>query len=739
MNMRELRRALLAGTSVAVALVAMRPDAALAQGQSQSQSGGAEFTELEEIVVTSRRRAESLQEAPAAITAFTAQSIQDAGIERPADFVALTTNLTLIETQNAGNAFVVLRGITQNRNSEPSVAVVIDGVQQVNPAQFNQELFDIQQIEVLKGPQGAIYGRNAIGGAIVITTKKPGEETDGSVMAGIDNGPGYKIRASVGGPIGESGTLKYRLSGAFIDTDGYINNEFLDEEADPYQDLSLRGRLIWDPTDQLSVDMRASIARLRTQALYYNIVTDVNDVSLPVRVNNAGQNDRDMDSYSVQLTYDFEGGGTLTSTSSFDTLEEVLTGDAFDFLPIEESLFYQILGFDMNQSQFLDVESWSQDLRYASSDDGLLRWMVGGYMIGTGLYISTGNMVDTGQGVFPVYREPSTNPANPQATFLADEQDNFAWAVYADATYDLSETLELNASIRYDEDEREQVTLTPTEFLPNIEGLPGATTGEVRTETFSEWQPKVTLRYTPTDNLTLYGGYSTGFRSGGFNQSGVGAIAAANGIVGVGDIFEAEAATTFEVGFKSTLLDNRMTLNGNVFTTKSENSYFFVFLAANSTQNLGTVPEGRLTGMELDGTLRVVPGLDFNFGFGYTDSEIKEFEDTTVIGNKLPGVSEYTLNLGTQYTTEIADGVTLIARADYQRIGKTWWDLTNSTVREPVDLFDARLSVEWGDGWAVTAWSRNLFNKKYNAEFSPGGFVFKAKPRRYGLDISKRF
>lgn len=107
------------------------------------------------------------------MTAFDTKAIENAGIERPADFIALTPNVNLVETQNAGNAFVVIRGISQNRNSEPSVAVIVDGVQQVNPAQFNQDLFDIAQIEVLKGPQGGLYGRNAIGGAIIITTKAP--------------------------------------------------------------------------------------------------------------------------------------------------------------------------------------------------------------------------------------------------------------------------------------------------------------------------------------------------------------------------------------------------------------------------------------------------------------------------------------------------------------------------------------------------------------------------------------
>ena len=156
------------------------------------------------IYVTARRRSELLQDVPAAITAFTDDTIEAAGIERPADFINLTSNVTLVETQNAGNAFIVIRGITQARNSEPSVAVIVDGVQQVNPAQFNQELFDIEQIEVLKGPQGGLYGRNAIGGAIVIRTRQPTDEFEGMVRAGVDNGFGYWLRGTLSGPISDT-------------------------------------------------------------------------------------------------------------------------------------------------------------------------------------------------------------------------------------------------------------------------------------------------------------------------------------------------------------------------------------------------------------------------------------------------------------------------------------------------------------------------------------------------------
>ena len=683
---------------------------------------------------TGLRRADELQDTPAAITAFTEDTIENARITRPIDFVNLTPNVNLVETQNAGNAFIIIRGITQARNSEPSVAVVVDGVQQVNPAQFNQDLFDIQQIEVLKGPQGGLYGRNAIGGAIIITTKPPSEEFEGKVTAGVDNGFGWYLRGGVSGPI--SDTVRFRVSGQHYDTEGFIPNTFLGEEADPYKDTALRGNLLFDPGGGWEIDLRASMDRLRTQALYFNIVTDVNDTSLPVRVNNAGQNDRDI--YNVAAKLSFEGEHfTATSITSYDWLSEILTGDQFDFLPIEESLFFQILGFDLTQSQFLDVEAFSQELRFESPPDEKLFWMFGGYLIATDRFISTGNMVDTGQGVFPVYRTPSTNPANPQATFLSDGQDNFAWSAFANLGYEFSEQFRADASLRYDHDKREQTTLTPPGFL-NGPGQPSGTTGEVREVSFSAWQPKLTLTYMPTADVTLYAGYSKGFRSGGFNQTGVGELAASLGIVGVGDIYEAETAETFEAGFKTRLFDDVLSFNGAAYTTLSKNSYFFVFIAANSTQNLGNVPKTRINGFELEAFVRPAPEIQFNAALGMTWSEIKEFPDPQVIGNEAPLISRSTINLGAQWTPQLSDTLDGLLRIDYRRTGRTWWDVPNSTSRNPINLVDARAGVE-GSNWGLFAFAKNLLDEEYNAEFSPGGFVFKARPRVYGVEATFEF
>jgi iron complex outermembrane recepter protein len=187
-----------------------------AQGQPTS--------ELEEVVVTARKRDESLQSVPITLSVFTPQTIKAAGIESPRDFIAMVPNMTLVETQNVGNSFVTIRGISQARNSEPSVAVLVDGVLETNPYEFNQELFDIKQIEVLKGPQGALYGRDAIGGAIIIHTADPSDHFEAATRVGVGNGPSEKAQLALSGPIDSAGTLRYRASFNFYDTDGYLQN-----------------------------------------------------------------------------------------------------------------------------------------------------------------------------------------------------------------------------------------------------------------------------------------------------------------------------------------------------------------------------------------------------------------------------------------------------------------------------------------------------------------------------------
>jgi iron complex outermembrane receptor protein len=726
-------------------------------------------SDLTEIIVTARKRDESFQNVPITVDVFTTQTIQSAGIESPRDFVAMVPNMTLVETQNVGNSFITIRGISQARNSEPSVAVLVDGVLETNPYEFDQELFDIRQIEVLKGPQGALYGRDAIGGAIIISTAEPSDHFEGTGRVGVGNGPSEKAQLALSGPIDSAGTLRYRASLNFYNTDGYLQNVYLDRKADPYRDDSGRLRLVWKPADEFSADLRLMYDWTDTTAYYFviprsneaNPFTDfstpgnANDTTSPIQNNNLGTDYRNILDTALKLDYN-PGYGTITAITDWNHTKEIDTGDAYDFRPIATSIAYNCpscIGaaptaaqggpFDESQSQFIDVTTWSQELRFTSPTVAGFSWIAGAYYVHTERFISTGNLADRGLGVPAVYYTALVDPTNPYATntnqtFLADNQNNNAWAIFGDATYEFNRQWELDAAIRYDEDNRENTTDTPTRFLPTT----SAYTGEVRKATFSAPQPKATLRYKPDDDWTIYGGWSRGFRSGGFNQTGVGAVARANKVLGVNDLFNAEIADTYEVGVKSQFLDRRLSLDADVFHTQSKNGYFFVYIAADSTQNLGNL-NATYKGAELSLTARPTDQLSLYAGYGYTDSRITGMADPTVIGNQAPLVSRDTVDAGAQYRQPLADGLSGTVRLDYQEIGRTWWEPYNITSRDPVSLVDLRLGLQ-AEKWALTAWSKNLTNKIYNAEFSPGnvggaGFLWRALPRRYGVDLDYRF
>jgi iron complex outermembrane recepter protein len=719
--------------------------------QAHAQQGQPAASSLEEIIVTARKRDEASLDVPVAVNVFTAADIEAAGIERPQDFIDLTPNMTLVQTQNQGTSFVTVRGISQARNSEPSVAVVIDGVAMANPSQFNQELIDIESIQVLKGPQGALYGRNAIGGAILITSKQPTDEFEGRISAGYDSGPGYRVGATLSGPI--SDTVKYRATVSYLDTDGYIDNPFLQEEADPYEDLSARALLVWEPSDGFRADLRAYISDVSTQALYFNITESVNDTHLPVRVNNPGVNDRELTGASLKLDWT-SAWGSITSVTAYDKLEEILTGDQFNFLPIEESVLFQFFLADQAQHQFLDVDAVSQELRFTSPADRSVRWIFGAYAISTDRFISTGNVIDIGDGIVPeVKHTPLTKfdlatgcfpPACRQFTFLADSQDNFAWAVFGDLSFDISDKLEGSVALRYDEDERENTTETPASFLPTPTAFPG----QVRKHTWDELQPKVTLRYKPSDARTWYIGYSRGFRSGGFNQTGVGAA----NIAGIDDLFDKETADTYEAGFKGEFMDRRLATNLSLYYTQANGSYFFVFDPNTSTQNLGNLGDVDYKGLEVEIQARLTDSFDAYLGIGYTDSEIKESDRAASdVGNQAPLVSEYSANLGLAWRHELAafGGASAFVRADLDVTGPTWFYPDNFTERDTINLLNLRVGLE-SKSWSVTAWAKNLNDEDYNAEWSPGpqffpnpgytnNFVFKALPRRWGVDLAYRF
>lgn len=729
--------ALLAASPVQAQRDTPVPPAASAKQTTPDREANPEPGTLDTIVVTARQRVESLQDVPISVTAFSEQQIIDAGIEKPADFIQLTPNVSISEAQNAGTSALTIRGLTQVRNGEAPVATVIDGVQQVHPNQFNQDLYDIQSIEVLKGPQGAIYGRNAIGGAINIQTKLPPESFSGMAGIGVGNGGRTTAQIGIGGPIGQS-KVRYQLSGSWQDFDGVIDNVFLNEKVDGFDSRNLRARLLADVTERLTFDLQASASQVRGGALNYVFqplfgIDDPDDTSIDITANNRGDNRRDLYHFSFKGDYETDAG-TLMAIVGYDEVREILGGDQFPYSPAISANAPFGPGTDGTQVQFLDVSSAQAEVRFTSPGDRRLRWIVGAYGLDEKRFLSSTNGLDLGRGFAMVRRTPLPNdPDNPTTLFNADENRDQSYALFGQLGYDITGHWEAALALRYDRERHEQRNVSTPQFSPFH--------GEERQAEFDKLQPKLTLTYKPDSNFTAYASYGEGFRSGGFNQTGTGAAAGSVGLVGVDDLYLAEVAGSAELGFKSRLAGGRLQLNGSVFDTSVDNQLYFVFVGVLGAQVLTNIDEVAIKGAELDLQFRLKDDLTVFGGYGMTRSKIERYAlEPTAVGNESPYIPRYTSNIGFQYSPQLGDRLRLMLRLDYQRIGSLYWDPGNSRSRSSVDLLNLRAGIESTDGsWSATLWAKNALDEIYNSEYVLGGFAHRARPRTFGVDVRYNF
>ena len=750
------------GVSVLLAATCLTglPGVAFAQTQNQSdaQQAEGESTDSNIIIVTARGREESLQRVPSSVTAFTSQELEDAGIERVDDFLAMTPGVTFANAQDAGSNFISIRGLSQTRNGEPPVAVVIDGVLQADGRAFDQPLFDVASIQVLRGPQGALYGRNATGGAIIINTKNPTEELSGYVKAGIGKGKEYNAEGSISGAL-VPGLLLGRISAKWSDFNGYFQNYTLDRKADYAKDFAIRGHLMFTPSPDVTIDLRANISRTNaasTNYIYQPAIIDhatglptsfdfarqdANLVSRKFYANNKGLDNRHVEQFSATFRVDL-GFGEFRSVSAYDHISETAGSDQFPYTrasSITPSPAFPF--FDATQSQYFDVKALSQELRLTSRDDQAFRWMVGAYYLSTKRFANSSIMADLEQGLIRIRRQPVINPTNPLTSFIADDNDNRAWAMFANVAYDITDQLELSVAGRYDKDRRKQ-SVEPRQgnYVNGVFSSPIGDPGAVNKASFDQFQPKVTLRYLPTDAVNLYATWGKGFRSGQFNQNGVGAVAASAGILGVADKLDKEVTTNYEIGGKFSLLDNRITVNTAAYLTDTKNAPYFVFIGAVTAQVLVPIDKIRTKGFETEVSAKLTDNLNAYAGLSVTDSNIKKYRvNSAAVGNKAPYIANSTVNAGVQYRQPITEALSVLARVDYSRMGKQYWDPENSTDRKAIDLVNVRMEVESESGWSLSGSIDNLFGKVYNAEYVVGGFAFPAAPSVWRLSIRKDF
>ncbi len=820
------------------------------------QLASAQDAMLEEIVVTARKRAESLQDVPIAVTAFTAAQIQDAGIERPQDFIAMTPNVSIVDTANAGDTQVTIRGQYSTRDSEAAYAYVLDGVLITNPNGFNGELFDIEQIEVLKGPQGALYGRNASSGAILVNSKRPTNEFEGRVMGGVGDDDLLRGQAMISGPLIED-QLFGRLTFNYRETDGQFENDFTGEnDAINYlEETNVRGRMIWEPNERLSVDTQLAYRDVDAGAINFNATfalpgaaafignpdlnKDVNDTDFKFIFNVDGENEQENTFFSVKLDYEMDFG-TVTVIGAYDDLEESLISDgtsaafggyslgapesqsacidsynSFD-TSLLTSPFYAIqdgnppgtylddLGIlngllppyspttcDGYQYQERNQESTSLEIRLTSNEEGSIRWVAGLYYADIEREVVVAYGADLGLGFQQQPYVPPTGP-NPTDLLFWDDFDTEVIAGFGQIEMDVGEKGELALAIRYDEEDREVSNKVPNVLNAQIFGLfgqapinpayDGSLTDTIpdRDETFDEWQPKISYTHAFTEELSAYGTYGRGFRSGGFNS--IGSEATVNGTFGtyptaplnVRDEFDKEVTDTVEIGIKSQWLDNRLRINAAAFYTEIDDYQFFNFFAGpfGLLRVVTNIDEAEIWGAEIDFAWAINEYFTADGGFGFVDTEINENSNRPYTeGNDLPYAPESNGNLGVQFRTPVFGDLEFTARVDYQYVGTTWFHSVqeNETVNfftdlsgvygvpgfgfgtseysrtERDDYFTINLRAGLAaENWSVMAWSRNVTDEDYLEEVIPapefGGSFNHPNPGRVsGVDFTYMF
>ncbi|MFC3052394.1 TonB-dependent receptor [Kordiimonas pumila] len=637
---------------------------------------------FEEIVVTARRRDESLQDVPIAITVFTEESIQKRGIEGLDDFAKLAPNVTFTNALNLGTNYLTIRGQTQSQYAPPPAAIVVDGVLTISPLQFNVDEFDLQQIEVLKGPQGAIYGRNAIAGVINLTSRKPDDEFKGRVLVGYGRGEEYKAKASISGPL-IADKLFASVGASYSDRRGQIYNIGADNYVDHFEDFTGRTRIIAKPSEALEIDIKYTYSDTKgTDPAYITSSTgDSTQVDDPINVDHVGSNPRTLHDLSGKIDWDTEAG-TLTAILAYVNIEEGLSAD-FDFSPAD--LF--------RAEQIRKHDGFSQELRFTSNQDSALRWLVGGYhvknsgVLGTDLYIEP--------FLFGITPTPVGTTFLFQSTVDENNYENYAG--FGQLEYDITDKLELAVALRYDEDSNNQ-------------------NGTLNAK-FTKWQPKATLTYKSDAGFTVYSSVGQGFRAGDFNSS----------TATFGEsIIEAETATTYEIGFKGQLLENRILTSAAVFYTDLKNGQFKLF-DAGSAGNVGiNIDKTEIKGFEIETAFLITQELKLNAGFGYTDAKIKNFVPPSgyagsaadYIGNTPPLVPDYSLSIGLSYERPITDNLAIFLTSDYSRIDSWYWDPENDYIREPVNYLDIRVGLQNIEAtWSVTAWVKNALNDRTTPDY----------------------
>lgn len=689
--------------------------------------------QIEEVVVTAQKRSEDIQDVPISISAFSGQFMQDSGVNTIQELGAYTPNLSLTQSSQVANNRIIIRGVGSVGNSaiEPSVAVFIDGVYYPRPASVVGSLTDLEAVEVLRGPQGTLFGRNASMGALNIRTARPTDEFEGQIRASYGNYDAMRVSGYASGAMTE--TAGARLSFQYSDRDGYGNNTFTGagngSDVGEWEDVTVRGKFYFEPNDNLDITLTVDYAEVNNGGPVVEVISDtvlptygptISAILSPTgpfaptgptpeltdgfdyEINQDHRDDASDEQWGISGDVNWSiGEHTIRSITAYrdwnnDTFESALRlpADLFNRVTTYEvesvsqelqiispvgqrveyvaGLYYYNEDYTIDQNFDLGADFCSPAVNNlvqgrvagaaipalvpafaaALGGDVALATTIASAIV-TGA-VTTGPQIDgafglpagTGAallaGVPPTAFAGALGPAasgfcglGPQTAAVDTEfrQDVESFAVFGQATFNVTDEFRLTGGIRYTRDTKDGSFVS---LIPNPIVAPASPTNpfgldlrapENRPDLdFKErkitWM--VNASYDFTENSMFFGSYSTGFKSGGFNSDGFNSIGIASGAQRV---FDSEEVDNFEFGIKSTLFDNRVRANITYFHTEISDFQDRQFDGVNFlVQNAGELTQ---QGIEIDIQAQPSEELFMMLGMSYLDSDFDSFPNAT--------------------------------------------------------------------------------------------------------------
>ena len=692
-------------------------------------------SQVQEVVVTAQKREQSLQDIPASISALGAEALAERGIANVADLRFMAPSFEA--GSQLGVTAITIRAVGLNQGA-PGVAVHTDGVYQVTPNLADLSQADLERIEILRGPQGTLYGRNANGGAVNFITKAPTEKLEGYVLASYAEYDDYKLQAVVNAPLNER--VRSRLVLIYsAREDGFVDNILGGQNPDKGRSLAARLRIAADVTDDLKLNFAFQYAHASGPTIY-------NQLSSPPSASSIANNP-----FLVNAVTSFKPWTTTANTPSFSDRNYYSVAATADWSLGFGSLksitafqrFYDRRGYDgdtinlnLYPNQGLDVdETFTQELNYRLSRSNL--------DLVAGLYFMNNEKAkrdyfEFASGLFPL----------PPGTYLSLETPSYrtrAYAAFADANWKVAPKLTLGVGARLSRDEQRITYHNEAGFLVGNVRVPFLAICPLRTDelTFDSFTPRVTAEYQPGEGKMIYATYSKGFKSGGVN------------VTSCQDNYNPEKITAYETGLKTRLFDGRASLSVAAFYYDYTNLQLSQVVALSA--EITNAAAAKVMGLEIEGAAALNEHISSTASLSLLDATYRDFHNIDTLdpgrglqdlsGHRLSAAPKVSLNVGLNYRGDMTAWGRLSARIDVGVRSRIYFREFNQPLDAQPRYGVANLGLTWDstdEAYSVRLFGNNLTDKAYivrmgAADAFGGRYVTYGPPRQVGVELRARF